>query len=400
MRRTYTFMAAGSVAVVAAVANGQATDTATTPPVRGSSRPAIEPHRLYNGVNRPLLVNIAGQHSIGTYELALMNETGEILAGPVEVRGGRSDLAEIVPEIWQIRRTCYLQLLDRDREVGSALVLRPMLSRMVPLTETDQRSDGTPYTRIVDWADELAPSPASEEEPATTESPPEGEGGDATAEPPSEAPPDETGSGPSVFSGLCAYVEQEIVLRTTVGDIVLAMCPEEAPNTVWNFLQLCEGGFYNDVTFHRILQMSRAGLPFVIQAGDPTATGDGGPGYWLPIEPSRLPHDYGVISMARADDPDSAGSQFFICLSREGTARLDGQYCAFGYAVEGAATIDAIADSEMLDAELGRAVEPPVILETVLRPAPPHLVGEQRWMRRISVETAEMEKPRPERVPR
>ena len=178
MHRIITHAAAGFVAVVAAVADAQTTETDTAPASRGvgdvggvrrSARAAIESQRLYNGVGRPLLIDVAGDHAIGKFDLVLMNEAGEILAGPVEVRGGRVDLAEIMPQVWQIRRTCYLQLVDRDREVGSALVLRPMLSRMVPHTKTDQRSSGAAYTRIVGWRDELAPPPPEEEEVAPEE---------------------------------------------------------------------------------------------------------------------------------------------------------------------------------------------------------------------------------------
>ncbi|MDP6602414.1 MAG: peptidylprolyl isomerase, partial [Phycisphaerales bacterium] len=122
--------------------------------------------------------------------------------------------------------------------------------------------------------------------------------------------------------------------------------------------------------FHRIVPLTARGQGFVIQAGDPTGTGSGGPGWWLPIERSDLPHDFGVISMARANDPDSAGSQFFLCLSREGTARLDGQYCAFGETVEGEVTIKAIAATPLSDPASGRPAEAPMILDMMLAPAP------------------------------
>src|SRR5258708_35830605 len=120
-------------------------------------------------------------------------------------------------------------------------------------------------------------------------------------------------------------------METSLGDIELAMRPDEAPNTVWNFLTLCAGGFYTDIIFHRIKAVNPATRsPFVIQAGDPlqrkdvpaeaTGAGEGGPGYWINLEPSKLPHDFGVVSMARKSDgslPNLAGSQFFISLSRK-----------------------------------------------------------------------------------
>ena len=107
--------------------------------------------------------------------------------------------------------------------------------------------------------------------------------------------------------------------------------------------------------------MTSKGHPFVIQGGDPTGTGSGGPGWWLPIENSSLQHEFGVISMARAADPDSAGSQFFICLSREGTARLDGQYCAFGETIEGDDVIRAISSTPLADPSSGKPIDPPKI---------------------------------------
>src|SRR5690606_31182515 len=104
--------------------------------------------------------------------------------------------------------------------------------------------------------------------------------------------------------------------------------------------------------------------------------------------------------MARADHPDSAGSQFFICLSREGTARLDGQYASFGYVVDGAETIDAIASVELADIQRGRAVSPPVIQRAELVPSPPRIPGIGRADRRVSREEP-APAPRPGgRVPR
>ena len=177
------------------------------------------------------------------------------------------------------------------------------------------------------------------------------------------------------------------------------MRPDHAPNTVWNFLRLSDGGFYDGVTFHRIVPFLRSGEPFVIQAGDPTGTGNGGPGYWLPIEPSELPHDFGVISMARDLPVDSAGRQFFFCLSRAGTSALDGHYCSFGYAVEGAETIQTIAAVELDDVARGVAVDPPVIHLAELVPAPPRTPGQGRPDQPIFAQSDAI-KPRPPRVPR
>ncbi|MEE0955492.1 MAG: peptidylprolyl isomerase [Eubacterium sp.] len=126
------------------------------------------------------------------------------------------------------------------------------------------------------------------------------------------------------------------------GDVMKAeLYPDIAPNTVNNFISLVKKGFYDGLTFHRII----AG--FMIQGGDPLGTGIGGPGYSIRGEFSHngfansLHHEKGVLSMARAMDPDSAGSQFFIMHGDAGY--LDGEYAAFGKVTEGLDVIDKIA---------------------------------------------------------
>ena len=117
--------------------------------------------------------------------------------------------------------------------------------------------------------------------------------------------------------------------------------PEIAPNTVNSFLSLVKKGFYNGLIFHRVI----AG--FMIQGGDPTGTGTGGPGYRIKGEFSSngfkntLKHTRGVLSMARAMDPNSAGSQFFVM--HDDAFYLDGQYAAFGKVIEGMDVVDEIA---------------------------------------------------------
>ena len=119
------------------------------------------------------------------------------------------------------------------------------------------------------------------------------------------------------------------------------LLPETAPNSVNNFIALVKSGFYDGLIFHRVI----AG--FMIQGGDPTGTGTGGPGYRIKGEFSGngvrnpLRHERGVLSMARAQHPDSAGSQFFIM--HKNAFYLDGQYAAFGKGVEGMDAVDGIA---------------------------------------------------------
>jgi peptidyl-prolyl cis-trans isomerase B (cyclophilin B) len=312
----------------------------------------LDADHLYYGVGRPVMVTAGKPEAVEAIALVLLAADGEPVAPPVDVASGRVDVGVVLPQIWGIRQACYLQCLHDGQPAGAALVVQPLLSRVVPRTEQVDRPGGTTSTRITGWGPETDTADELEGD----------DGGTAALD-------------PRVFSGLRIYPERDIVLRTTLGDIVLAMRPDEAPNTAWNFRRLVEGGFYNDVIFHRVIPMTRTGQPFVIQAGDPTAEGDGGPGYWLPLEPSRLPHNFGVISMARADDPDSAGSQFFICLSRAGTARLDGQYAAFGYAVAGAEVIRAIAAVELDDVSTGRPIVAPVIRHAELIASPPRQAG-------------------------
>ncbi len=136
-----------------------------------------------------------------------------------------------------------------------------------------------------------------------------------------------------------------ITITMENGDIIKAeLYPQTAPNTVNNFISLVKKGFYNGLGFHRII------YGFMIQGGDPEGSGMGGPGYHIAGEfdangfQNPLKHTAGVLSMARTEIPDSAGSQFFIM---HGDAPgLDGQYAAFGKVIEGMENIEKIADTE------------------------------------------------------
>jgi peptidyl-prolyl cis-trans isomerase B (cyclophilin B) len=179
-----------------------------------------------------------------------------------------------------------------------------------------------------------------------------------------------------VYSGVQAWADKRAVITTDEGEIEIATRPDAAPLTSQNFLRLVAGGFYEGTGFHRVVPLTADGKPFVIQGGDPTGTGSGGCGYYFDLENSRLPHDLGVVSMARADDPDSNGSQFFVCLSREGTKRLDGSYAAFGVVTRGIETVLKIARTP-LQPGTDKPVKPPVVLSAKLVPAPPLTPGQQ-----------------------
>ncbi|PMC39754.1 peptidylprolyl isomerase [Bacillus sp. UMB0899] len=160
------------------------------------------------------------------------------------------------------------------------------------------------------------------------------------------------------------------------GDVIkVELYPNVAPNTVNNFISLANSGFYNGLIFHRVIP------GFMIQGGDPEGSGMGGPDYSIEGEFSSngfendVKHERGVISMARAQDPNSAGSQFFIMVAD--SAQLDGDYAAFGKVTEGMDAVDKI-----------------VAVETDEQDKP---LKEQK-IKELTVETFGIEYPEPEKV--
>lgn len=136
--------------------------------------------------------------------------------------------------------------------------------------------------------------------------------------------------------------EEHAILKTSYGNITIKFWPEVAPKTVENFKKLAREGFYDGTAFHRIIKgfMIQGGCPNT-KAGQDGMPGTGGPGYQIKAEFNTKSHVRGVISMARSQHPDSAGSQFFIC---HGDARfLDRQYTAFGELVKGDDVLERIA---------------------------------------------------------
>lgn len=134
----------------------------------------------------------------------------------------------------------------------------------------------------------------------------------------------------------------QVRIATDRGDIVVALFPDDAPAHVAAFLKLVKAGFYDGLAFHRVEP------GFVVQGGDPSGDGTGGPGYHLPAEFNARPHVRGTLAMARASDPDSAGSQFYLCLA---DARfLDGQYTVFGTMTGGFDALDGIRRGDRMTA--------------------------------------------------
>ncbi|MFR9496199.1 MAG: peptidylprolyl isomerase [Rikenellaceae bacterium] len=133
------------------------------------------------------------------------------------------------------------------------------------------------------------------------------------------------------------------IIETEKGTMKAELYSEETPGTVANFIKLSESGFYNSLTFHRVI------TNFVIQGGCPIGNGAGGPGYRIDCETSapRQYHDRGVLSMAHAGR-NTGGSQFFICHSRDNTSHLDGVHTCFGQVVEGVEVVDDIRQGDLI----------------------------------------------------
>ena len=302
---------AGLVALLSAAADAQLT-----------------PDREYYGINRTIPMTIAMPAGVaGDVEIALYLADGTEAAKSA-ASAGKVDLAGLFPVLWTATTpvTSYAQLLVDEQAIGSPVVLVPMLTpnlaylsgRAVVFTERSPQS--------------------------------------------------------SVYSGLRAWTDRHVVFSTSLGDIEFRMRPDKAPNTVANFIDLVEGGFYTGIIFHRIIGAKDGRDPFMAQVGDPTGTGSGGPGRFVDLEQSDLPHDFGVLSMARTGDPNTNGGQVFVCFSRKGTDFLDGQYCSFAEAVSGGETILALEAVPTDSGDRPRG-EPPVINSATTVPAPPFGAG-------------------------
>lgn len=148
------------------------------------------------------------------------------------------------------------------------------------------------------------------------------------------------------------------VIKTSEGEMIAEFWPGVAPNTVENFKKLARSGFYDGTAFHRIVK------GFMIQGGDPLTKdpakesryGTGDPGYKIKAEFNDRSHERGVLSMARSSDPDSAGSQFFICLAN--VSRLDHQYTTFGKIIKGDDVLGKIGDTEVTTSDSGERSKP------------------------------------------
>jgi peptidyl-prolyl cis-trans isomerase B (cyclophilin B) len=162
-------------------------------------------------------------------------------------------------------------------------------------------------------------------------------------------------------------LKEVAIIKTSEGEMVVQFWTDAAPNTIQNFKKLARQGFYDGTIFHRIVK------EFMIQGGDPNSKdpakeesyGQGGPGYKIKAEFNDHSHERGVISMARGPDPDSAGSQFFICLAP--VHRLDHQYTTFGKLSKGEDVLEKIGDIPVTRNSAGEISKPTkrVVIESI-----------------------------------
>jgi len=289
----------------------------------------ISPEFGYNGIGRsfPIFVHIPpGVRGDITIQL-LAPVTADVVE-KASTTGGDQDLAKLFPDLWTAKspKLMYAQLVIGDEKIGAAIVLQPMLNPQI----SRLKADGKTVEFVTDE------------------------------------------DGP-MYNGIRAYVDKHLILDTSMGPIEFQLRPDAAPNTAWTIMELVRGGLYRDTIFHRVVAKRKDGTPFVIQGGDPTGTGSGGAGFSYPLENSTLPHDFGVISIARSTDPNTNGCQIFVALSRDGTKHLDGKYASFGQAVKGAQTIIKIAAVPV--GKEDRPNDPPKIKNARLVNAPPYGTG-------------------------
>jgi len=168
-------------------------------------------------------------------------------------------------------------------------------------------------------------------------------------------------------------MDEVAVIKTSQGEMVVGFWPDVAPKTVENFKKLARQGFYNGTCFHRVVKsfMIQGGDPLTKDPGAERSWGTGGPGYQIKAEFNDRPHVRGVLSMARSQDPNSAGSQFFICLAD--AKFLDRQYTAFGSLISGDDVLGKIGETPTAAAGGGERSRPltRILVESItIAPAP------------------------------
>jgi peptidyl-prolyl cis-trans isomerase B (cyclophilin B) len=182
--------------------------------------------------------------------------------------------------------------------------------------------------------------------------------------------PNANGCPTSQPATLSADASNDIAFETTLGTFVVRLSVKNSPIAVSNISALASCNYYDNVIFHRIAYMDD-GTPFVIQGGDPTGTGSGGPGYFIKDEPVVGEYRRGVIAMARSSQPDSQGSQFFVVLDDAAGVPLESArtYAILGEVISGMDVVDAIAALERDGQD--RPIDPPKIISTTVTPSAP-----------------------------
>lgn len=311
--------------------------------------------RVYFGYGRQIPVRVQvppdfeGDAEVRLHDPATLAPTARAAVAP-----GRVDLAGVLPVLWDAAEpgVALAQLYLDGVATGPPLVVQPLLSAV--------------RARLVDPYS-LEPSAGPDAELVF-----EDELGARRG-----ARGREPGARARTFSGYRVYPDALVSFDTSLGEIVFRLRPDAAPNTAFHVRRLVADGFYTDIRVHRVVERrADNGERFVIQFGDPTFvegfegfTGDGDAGFYVDLERSTLEHDYAVLSVARDRDPDSNSGQLFICLSRAGTAHLDGRYTAFGEAVSGGGVIERLAVVPV--DENDRPIVPPVVQSARLVEAPP-----------------------------
>ena len=316
------------------------------------SHAQVKPAQACALINQPIRVAVTDEAGVASKEPSPLRidlvspERGEIVQSEViDASQAEIDLARVFPRLWETpaQAVLYAQLARGETAIGPALILEPMAApRYAPRADRD----GVP---------QFTPGAVPSSQPASAPS-----SRDSVRGPKSNN---------RTFSGYWLSVDKHAVVETSRGTLVFRLRPDVAPNSVRNFRELVEKGFYSNIPVHRIASLLAQPQPDIIQFGDPTGTGQGGPGYMIDLEPSTLRHDYGVLSYARTSDPNSAGSQVIICLSREGTSSLDGKYASFAQLIAGAETIRALAKTPV-NAD-GKPLEAPIIKSITLVDASP-----------------------------
>jgi len=325
------------------------------------ARAQLTPARLYVPLNQAVTVTVADPEPSGEkLSVRLIDPVTGSTVSSAPTRSGEVDLASMFPSLWAepAPRVLLAQLVRGDEEFGPPLVLQPLIQR-------EPARDG--LTQEAMEAIRLRDAEALSRLSGLT-----------------DAERTKRASTPALdntlaYCGLRLYEDRLVRLQTTAGPITIALRPEHAPNTAFLFRTLVDGGLYNGTVFHRVVAADAMGRPFLVQAGDPTGAGQGGPGFHTEFEPSTLPHDLGVLSLARRPtELNSGGSQFFICLSREACAALDGRYTAFGQVIGGVEALDIITavptgpiDPDNPASAHERPLDPPVIESASTISAPP-----------------------------